>query len=220
MSDEDRSEKASVGGVDHNAVDRSMPPQLPWNLQLDANRYAPHAAPPPSNVVSDVDFWKDLKKLTYGDGSNKAYGAPRVFDLFTLLAITLFFAVLFALLGLLAPALDASATDLTFVISGFVTIVGISQMWLFGSNNPRLASLVSGPVAFNLISWIQMTIAGRVGFEGLFFTLCVSIFLGPLFGYLGGAVVAGVFLVADKFRLQFMKPTSDESRDASFDEVQ
>ncbi len=219
MSDKDRSEKASDSAEDQNSIDRTIPPQLPWNLQFGANPYA-QATPPPNNVVREADFWKDLKKLTNGDGSTKAYGAPRVFDLFTLLAITLFFAVLFALLGLLAPALDASASDLTFVISAFVTIVGFSQMWLFGSNNPRLASLVSGPVGFSLISWTQMMISGRFRIEGIVVSLCVSIFLGPLFGYLGGAVVAGVFLVADKFRLQFMKPSSAESRDASFDEVQ
>ena len=151
----------------------------------------------------------------------KIYGAPRVFDLFTLLAITLAFAMLFTLLGLLAPAMDASATSLTMAVGGFVTLVGLAQMWLFGSKNPRLASLIGGPLAMLLLLILAVFLdsSSWAWASAILASTCVSICVGPVCGYLAGAVVAGVFLVADGFR-QYFLPTTANDKDARFDEIE
>jgi hypothetical protein len=148
----------------------------------------------------------------------KVYGAPRVFDLFTLLAITLAFALLFALLGLLAPALDMSARGLTVVIGSYITLVGAAQMWLFGAKNPRAASLVGGPIAMVIVCFFPLTLNQPVLFAFVF-SVGIGLTAGPFTGYIAGAVVAGVFLIADKIRVS-TKSAGRISRDASFDEVQ
>lgn len=192
------------------------PPRLPEHIRI------------PSAISVDkagtATFSSYLQNLSLNPASSqspprsKTYGAPRVFDLFTLLAITLAFAVLFALLGLLAPALDMSAMALTVGMGLFVAMVGLSQMWLFGSNNPRVASLISGPFAFAIILLFPISRATNSLMEGALASLCVGLFFGPVAGYLAGAVVAGVFLLADQFRNSF-NSAKKPSKDLSFDEV-
>lgn len=185
-----------------------------------------------------------LRKCCSYFTTTRVYGAPRVFDLFTLLAITLAFALLFALLGMLAPAVDATATDLVVMVGGFIVLIAIAQMWLFGSKNPRRASLFLGPIAFPIAcfsflrnsllpmmaSTIQATsFLSRIdayAFEdpSVLFTLTAGLVLGlpfgPLAGYLAGAVIAGVFLLADRIRTTFKQTGLPTPRDSSFDELQ
>ena len=152
------------------------------------------------------------------------YGVPRVFDLFTLMAITLAFALLFALLKLISPAFNISATTLTVIISGYVTLIAMAQMFLYGGNNPRMASVVAGPfamLAMCLAFWVPSNGLGI--FVTLFLSMFLSIFFGFFFGYLSGAVVAGVLLVADGFRgrsIMAMRPAIKTDRDVSFDEIE
>lgn len=211
------------GAVSSSPLD-AMPPQLPVEQQishpgvLSANSYsarAPRSYALEQNL-SQVSLLEQLQKAT---SKTRAYGAPRVFDLFTLLAITLAFALLFAMLGLLAPAFDANPTDLTLFISGLVTIVGFSQMWLFGAKNPRLASLVSGPFALAVVLMFPFIATSDHWLTAVFASFSIGILFGPFAGYLAGAVVAGVFLVADKFRMRFMQSSSATSSDASFDDL-
>lgn len=212
MSEEFSFEQKKEQPVGNDLFQADMPPILANDHRIrpvQAQVYQTQLETPLQTLFDSV------KSAT---GRTEAYGAPRVFDLFTLLAITLAFALLFALLGLLAPAMDASASDLTLVISSFVTLIGVSQMWMFGSKNPRMASLVAGPFALMIVMGIPMFRYNN--WELAFFSaLCFSIFFGSFAGYLGGAVVAGVFLLADKFRSKFMVQGA-EQRDASFDELQ
>lgn len=144
--------------------------------------------------------------------STESYGAPRVFDLFTLLAITLAFALLFSFLRLIEPLLLDRLPQATLSIGAFVTLTAIAQLALWGGKKPRVASLVAGPPIWILISLgfaLQnpRTLANPFQLSGM---LCLSIFGIPA-GYLGGALVAGVFLLADIFRRHFMRQPPDEA---------
>lgn len=212
MSDEFSFEPVKDRQEEQNPYSANEPPIVASHNQIRQTQAA-HKQVQLSNPVQML-----VNSLSTATSRSKAYGAPRVFDLFTLLAITLAFALLFALLGLLAPALDANASELTLMISVFVTLIGLSQMWLFGSNNPRMASLVAGPVALIVVAGIASFRYNNWQFV-LSMTVCFSLFLGSFAGYLGGAVVAGVFLLADKFRSRYMVKAADQ-HDASFDELQ
>lgn len=136
--------------------------------------------------------WKALSATL----SEPAYGAPRVFDLFTLMAITLAFGLLFA--GL--KALDA-IPEVFFSVTSFVTFVAIGQMLLFDGKSPRLASLVAGPIALVLTLICVDIWYGRFSI----LELVCPLPLGVPAGYLGGGMVAGVFLVADRLRERFTR---------------
>ena len=145
-------------------------------------------------------FWSGAFELL----REPAYGAQRVFDLFTLMAITLAFALLFGAM----KALDASP-EVFFGVTSFVTFVGIGQMLLFGGKSPRLASLVGGPLAL-LLTTVSLAIwYGRWASTA---TICSLIFGVPA-GYLAGGMVAGVFLIADSLRARFTRPTVENEKD-------
>lgn len=175
-----------------------------------------------STVAEMIQQWDAAanKRLN----AKEVYGVPRVFDLFTLMAITMAFALLFALLKLVSPAFNISATTLTILISGYVTLIAVAQMVLFGGDNPRMASVVAGP--FSLLSICMAFWIPSSGL-GVTMTLVLSLFLSILFGfflgYLSGAVVAGVLLVADGFRgrsAKAMRLSAQLNRDVGFDEIE
>lgn len=119
------------------------------------------------------------------------YGAKRVVDLFTLMAITLAFALLFAAMKAMSvPPIEF------FAVTSYVTFVAISQMLLFGGNSPRLASLVGGPIAWAL------TFACISIWDGHWDTVEIvcTLPMGVPAGYFAGCLIAGVFLVADQLR--------------------
>ncbi|MCR9295739.1 MAG: hypothetical protein NXI32_23725 [bacterium] len=138
---------------------------------------------------------------------SESYGAPRVFDLFTLLAVTLAFALMFALLRLIEPLLLSDLPLVAISLGTFVTLIAIAQLALWGGNKPRLASVVAGPAIWFVIA-MGLTARNPQNYLSIFAMLGLlgSSILGVLAGYLGGAVVAGVFLVADTFRKRFVNP--------------
>ncbi len=171
--------------------------------------------PPPgqSDPFRELFEWLDE---TMG---SESYGAPRVFDLYTLLAVTLAFAVIFAFLRLIEPALDTNIANVAIAIGIFSTLTAIAQLALWGGKKPRIASVVSGPPIWMLL-WLSVLAANPRALmdpSNWIGMLCSSV-LGIPAGYLGGALVAGVFLLADKFRQRFMSDPSDES-DAQNDDA-
>ncbi|MEZ6137617.1 MAG: hypothetical protein R3C53_22245 [Pirellulaceae bacterium] len=160
----------------------------------------------------------DVLKQAFG---SEAYGAPRVFDLFTLLAITLAFALLFGGIQFLKPALGEGTAATTAVIAAYVTGIAVAQLALFEGNLPRLASIIAGPVVWIIVGTSVGLLEGSAFISAALGALCSAPF-GLFAGYLGGAVVAGVFLVADGFRAKFMpnelaRPSSDA---VGFDELE
>ena len=127
---------------------------------------------------------------------NKVYSAPRRFDLATLFVVMVVYACLlgvFVGLGLPDPV--------TFLILGFLTLVAIGQPVLFGGRMPRLASAVVGGTSLPVIVAIM---AFKNGTNTTTFGMilggvsCVA--FGVFVGYVAGALVGGVFLVADIVR--------------------
>ncbi len=138
-----------------------------------------------------------------------SYGAPRVFDLFTLMAITLAFAMMFAMLRLVEPILMIDISGVAMCLGTLVTGVAIFQLALWGGKRPRLASLVGGPflvlgITLAVRLWQHgsvlpaLTLTEAVGLSQL------ALILGLPTGYLSGAMVAGVFLIADLLRTCFL----------------
>lgn len=181
MSDKNRDDR--IGSIQAQPLDVFS--DLPPNNQHRQKTFPNDSSSSLRDVLA-THFQVIFESLNKATSRTKAYGAPRVFDLFTMLAITLAFALLFSLLGLLAPAVFASASDLTLATSSFITLIGISQMWLFGSTNPRFASLITGPFAFALVVffWLEMTYDWV---WALMYSIFAAGLFGSFFGYLAGA---------------------------------
>jgi hypothetical protein len=154
--------------------------------------------------------WKKLREAL----DEKTYGAPRVFDLFTLMAVTLAFGLLFALLKALG-----SSEDVFICTTFFITIVAVCQMIMFGGDKPRLASLAGGPIAM-VVVLLGWGIWSQASFEIFVLLLFMTIPFGIPAGYLTGGVVAGVFLLADEFRKRYGKQLDEnETERCELDDV-
>lgn len=154
-----------------------------------------------------------------GPATGKVYGTPRVFDLFTLLAVTMAFALLVAMTNFGAPYLGTNGTGFSINAALFVTGIGLGQALLFSGAQPRLASILAGPPL------MLLQVVAFVYFQSrqLDLTLLILIYLwlGVPAGYLAGAVVAGVFLVADALRsLPWFKSSQATGEAVGFEEVE
>ncbi|WP_417738080.1 hypothetical protein [Rosistilla oblonga] len=116
------------------------------------------------------------------------YGAPRRFDLATMLTVTTSYALMFAVLR------GCGATD-TMVLwaGGFVTLVGVAQAVLFAGTSPRAASILASVASVLATVWF----ADAASLGGL---IAAAIFLGVPLGYLTGALIGGIFLIAHAVR--------------------
>ena len=125
----------------------------------------------------------------------KVYSAPRRFDLATIFVVTTAYALLFAVLGGLNAGVVA-----TFGVAGFITFVGIGQAVLFRGRRPRVSSMSVG-VGLLLVagigSWFFMS---RTPGPVIVMIAVQCIIYGVILGYVAGAMVGGVFLVADALR--------------------
>ena len=138
----------------------------------------------------------------------KVYSAPRKFDLATILTVTFAYAMLFGALTLAAGGRRDAAFMMIAWNGGFITLVGLAQPILFGGKRPREASQITGGVAAIVIAFL---LPDSTGFCALPFFLL----FGVLLGYLAGALVGGVFLVADAVRgaITSMFPDEPELQD-------
>ena len=168
-------------------------------------RIHPKRLPPTGLSTTGVMEWLDEQL------GQESYGAPRVFDLFTLLAVTLAFAILCALLRILEPLLFFPLAQAASSIGGFGALTAIAQLTLWGGKKPRLASLAAGPVIWLFIS-LMLSLQNMALFHVAYLAgLVILSVLGIPTGYLAGALVAGVFLLADLFRKRFLKHELDEN---------
>ena len=129
--------------------------------------------------------------------SRRVYSAPRRFDLATLFVVMIVYACLLGLfVGVGVP------DEVMFSILGFLTAVAISQPALFGGNMPRLSSVIVGGVALPLIftMFSIFKLHHRMSSMDILLGGASCVPLGASFGYLAGAMVGGVFLVADLVR--------------------
>lgn len=129
------------------------------------------------------------------------YSVPRRFDLATIFVVTAAYSVLLG--GL--TAIDATPTVKT-IVAVFVTVVAVSQAALAKVVHPRGTSIIAGAVANTAIVailWLEMRRHIPISF---LFVAIAGVPFGAFLGYLAGAVVAGVFLVADLLRGRFERP--------------
>ncbi|MCA9101609.1 MAG: hypothetical protein KDA63_10680 [Planctomycetales bacterium] len=130
--------------------------------------------------------------------SPKLYSAPRRFDLATIFTVTLAYAILFALMSLLAAPPVVSIS-----IAGFVAMVAVAQAVLFDGAHPRAASLACGSSIFLLIG---LALTFWLGTSAVFnYTIPVMLTFGGVMGYLTGVLVGGVFLVSDIVRTRIKR---------------
>lgn len=192
----------SGGPTSHRQSNNDPPNYDPLEPPMVGWRSTKHVAPPHIYPVDPV--FQAISSLL----QEKTYGAPRVFDLYTLMGITLAFALLFAFMKALG-----AAPEIFVSITCFVTLVAIGQMLLYGGNSPRLASLISGPIALLIVN-VGLAFYYR---NGAIEILCLLPMGIPL-GYLAGGMVAGVFLVADELRKKFSKQVLQENETTIWDE--
>jgi hypothetical protein len=127
--------------------------------------------------------------------SPQVFAAPRRYDLATMFTVSIAYALLFA--GLRSLGADPPLVGL---IGGFFTFVGIAQAILFGGNSPRKASCIAGAVYLaGFVVAESVAFAAGVSLFRLLGLLCYGIW-GLVLGYVGGAIVGGVFLIADFLR--------------------
>jgi putative addiction module component (TIGR02574 family) len=140
------------------------------------------------------------------------YSAPRRFDLATIFVVTSAYALLFGGMALLRIPAGAS-----LLVAGFITIVGIGQALLFQGLRPRTASILVGIVVYMISMFgIFVFASGMRMYPGVMFLTIVVYGLigGTVLGYLAGAVVGSVFLLADYARRRIPNFRSSASADA------
>jgi putative addiction module component (TIGR02574 family) len=165
---------------------------VPWEIvrAIVTNRPAPHR---PARV-------------------SKLYSAPRRFDLATIFAVTAAYSILLGGMSALRFPPEVSC-----YVAAFITLVGIGQAVLFRSSMPRLASVLTGMVAYFLCTISFALVEPRFDLFGFMPAAIVfSIVFGGLLGYLAGVLVGGVFLVADVLRQRYGRPTDADDAPAAF----
>jgi hypothetical protein len=137
------------------------------------------------------------------------YSAPRMFDLASLLVITLTYGMLFAVMTWMMLGINVF-----LFISGLVTVVAIAQALLFNASAPRLASLLVGivfgvtacfqidPVSLRKfdLGYVVLYLVPEVIRDSIPLLALFGIAFGASIGYLAGTCVGGVFLISDKVR--------------------
>lgn len=125
----------------------------------------------------------------------RTYRVPSRFGTRELLLMTSLVAVVVALTQSIEASLRIVAPGM-----GFVLLVGMAQM-VFG-NVPRLASAMAGVILFPVCAWIDPWFEGQRVTQAISSVdMCWLVICGGIAGYLGGALLAGIFLVADHFRV-------------------
>jgi hypothetical protein len=162
-----------------------------------SNREQPDIFP---TVQRKKTIWPKLSAVLFDTShSSDLYSAPRRFDLATIFVVTAAYSLL---LGVLS-AFGAPPTVMV-VLAGLLAIIAATQAMFAKVANPRGVSVVTGAVAYTVMSWI-IWVTVRQAFPNSFIvvTFINGIIGGAILGYLLGTLVGGVFLVADMLRGRF-----------------
>ncbi len=135
---------------------------------------------------------------------SKVYSAPRRFDLATIFVVTAAYSLL---LGAMSPLRSPTASIL---VAGFITLVGISQAVLFKGRQPRMASVLVGVTLYSITMLGYWLLSGPRLMPNAVLLIAgtYTIVAGAILGYLAGACVGGVFLLADVLRGRFGRQPS------------
>ena len=173
--------------------------------------------PEPPALNFPVPFTGRVGK--YQSRPPQQFGAPRRFGIGSILVVMAAASMLLAyLISWGVPG------GVVLHIIGFTTLIGFAQSILYKGSNPRLASIVGGLVLcpvylagvfiFIVITQPAGRLSGLDGGAGLLCTWMASFLFGPLFGYLSGGIVGGIFLVMDRWEKNFGR---QEESTKSFD---
>jgi hypothetical protein len=155
---------------------------------------------------------------------NQVFAAPRRFDLFTIFVITIAFSILFAGMRLLPLPPVASA-----IVGGYFALIGLGQAFLFRGNRPRTASVLVGMLYYALVTYILWQLGGPRSYatSDIVVTGIFMLIFGAVLGFVAGALVGSVFMLADglrsvtRQRLARVTPTFHDDRDlAACNEVE
>lgn len=128
------------------------------------------------------------------------FSAPRRFDLATMLAVTTAYALMFGTMRML------DADNVFMLVTGlYVSFIALSQALLFGGKHPRWASIVSS-VGFAAGSILIAILSGQFSAGDIFALMVACVIVFPPLGYLTGALIGGVFLIAHHLRQWLDKP--------------
>jgi hypothetical protein len=136
------------------------------------------------------------------ENTSELYSAPRQFDLATVFVILTAYSLLFAALTFMDQLIGLELQPLLTIVIGFlVTVVAIGQAWYFHEANPRGVSVVVGAVAYTVVSIVLWMAYPRTFPNSFLFVFLINGLIGgAVFGYCAGALVGGIFLVADVLR--------------------
>jgi hypothetical protein len=141
------------------------------------------------------------------------FGAPRRFGIGTMLV------VMGAASVLLAALVAWGVREVVvFHLVAFLALIACAQAILFRGSNPRRASIVAGAILCPVyaigaaVIFSSQTQNTRRIEEMFVFALIFSV-MGPLFGYLAGGVVGGIFLMMDRWERKFGRKIVAENFD-------
>jgi hypothetical protein len=147
----------------------------------------------------------------------KVYSAPRRFDIFTLMVVTVAYAFLFMLASLVGTINKTASVWFSAVIGLFLAYVAVAQVFLFQGKSTRLASMVAGVTAvaiWLLVVVVRFSDAMYAPYQLAWGIFCSCVW-GAGMGYLAGATVGGVFLISDVLRRKVLnrRARSEEAED-------
>lgn len=173
-------------GLDHRRLTQSV---------LDALRRGPSSSGEPSQAPSLESGDNPIPEAWQAPAT--AVGMPRRFSIAIMMAWMTLFAGAFSVLKWVS-----APPEVFGIVTIFMLSIGLAQMWLFGGNRPRLASIVAGAVTLPVEAVILSLITNDfTNHSGPLIRILVSIVLiipsipvGVLFGYLLGGLTAGIVL--------------------------
>jgi cbb3-type cytochrome oxidase subunit 3 len=117
---------------------------------------------------------------------------------------------LYGLVFSLLRVTEAHALAYLF-IAGFLAVIAVGQMLLFGGKKPRLASFVTGAACGCALALARVVLYPRFGFDLVMvpFILAWAFLMHGLLGYVAGCLLAGVFLVLGAFQKREPDPAED-----------
>src|SRR5687768_6839909 len=124
----------------------------------------------------------------------RTHSIPSRFGLRTILLSVSLFAVLFALTKALDASLRIAAPTMSFVL-----LVGLGQL-LF-DKIPRRACASLGALLFPICAWIDPLFDGLKRLQSISaIDLLWLVVCGGIVGYLGGILLAAMFMIAERVR--------------------
>jgi hypothetical protein len=150
-----------------------------------------------------------------------AVGMPKRFSMAIMMAWVTLFAIVFSVL----KGMDSKMPPEIFALTGVLMFcVGIGQMWLFGGNAPRAASIWTGAVALSVEVFILNIATGffcsrdagigqRISESIGEVILCIP--LGAFFGYLAGGLTAGIVLILNRLEKKNDSEETAEEQNAT-----